>query len=114
MNQPFRGTGVALVTPFKEHRVDYDALEKIIEHTIQGGVDYIVALGTTGEAITQSREECRAVFDFTIEKVDKRVPIVAGLFGSNYTERLVAGIQNYNLYGFAANMSSSAAYNKPH
>ncbi|MCR9286246.1 MAG: 4-hydroxy-tetrahydrodipicolinate synthase [Bacteroidetes bacterium] len=113
MNQPFRGTGVALVTPFKEHRVDYDALEKIIEHTIQGGVDYIVALGTTGEAITQSREECRAVFDFTIEKVDKRVPIVAGLFGSNYTERLVEGIKNYNLDGFAAIMSSSPAYNKP-
>ena len=113
MNQPFRGTGVALVTPFKEHWVDYDALEKIIEHTIQGGVDYIVALGTTGEAITQSREECRAVFDFTIEKVDKRVPIVAGLFGSNYTERLVEGIKNYNLDGFAAIMSSSPAYNKP-
>lgn len=113
MNQPFSGTGVALVTPFKDYEVDYASLEKIIEHTIQGGVDYIVSLGTTGEAIPLSREECRAVFDFTIKTVNERVPIVAGLFGSNHTQRLVEGIKNYNLEGFAAIMSSSPAYNKP-
>ncbi len=109
-----RGTGVALVTPFQaDKQVDYEALERIINHVISGGVDFIVSLGTTGEAITLSREECRQVFDFTIDRVQERVPIVAGLFGSNYTEKLVEGIQNYNLEGFDAIMSSSPAYNKP-
>lgn len=109
----FRGTGVALVTPFKNKAVDYDALETIIEHVIQGGVDYLVSLGTTGEAITLSAKECREVFDFTIKVVKGRKPLVAGLFGSNFTEALVEKIRNYNLEGFDAIMSSSPAYSKP-
>ena len=109
----FRGTGVALITPFRNKAVDYDALETIIEHVIQGGVDYIVSLGTTGEAITLSSKECREVFDFTIKVVKGRKPLVAGLFGSNFTEALVEKIRNYNLEGFDAIMSSSPAYSKP-
>lgn len=109
----FSGTGVALVTPFSNHDVDYPALKKIINFVIKGGVDYIVSLGTTGEAITLSSEECRQVFDFTIKTVDGRVPLVAGLFGHNFTEKLVKGIKNYNLDGFDAIMSSSPAYSKP-
>lgn len=109
----FRGTGVALVTPFKNKAVDYDALETIIEHVIQGGVEYLVSLGTTGEAITLSAKECREVFDFTIKVVKGRKPLVAGLFGSNFTEALVEKIRNYNLEGFDAIMSSSPAYSKP-
>lgn len=109
----FKGTGVALVTPFRNYEVDYPALENVINFVIDGGVDYIVSLGTTGEAITLSSEECRAVFDFTIKTVDERVPIVAGLFGHNYTEKLAKGIKNYNFDGFDALMSSSPAYNKP-
>ncbi|WP_373550730.1 4-hydroxy-tetrahydrodipicolinate synthase [Haliscomenobacter sp.] len=109
----FRGTGVALVTPFRNKAVDYDALETIIEHVIQGGVDYLVSLGTTGEAITLSSKECREVFDFTIKVVKGRKPLVAGLFGSNFTEALVEKIRNYNLEGFDAIMSSSPAYSKP-
>ena len=112
--QKFRGTGVALITPFLDNKaVDYATLEQIIEHTINGGVDYIVSLGTTGEAITLSSEECRAVLDFTIKIVNGRLPIVAGLFGHNYTEKLVKGIQNYNFDGIDAIMSSSPAYSKP-
>jgi len=111
--QKFRGTGVALVTPFNNKDVDYEALSDIIEYVIDGGVDYIVSLGTTGEAVTLSREECRQVFDFTIKKVDGRKPIVAGLFGSNYTDRLVEALKSYDLSGFDAIMSSSPAYNKP-
>ncbi len=107
------GTGVALVTPFRNHAIDYPALADIIEYVIAGGVDFIVSLGTTGEAITQSADECRAVLDFTIEKTAERVPIVAGLFGGNYTEKLVAGVRRYNFDGIAAIMSSSPAYNKP-
>jgi 4-hydroxy-tetrahydrodipicolinate synthase len=109
----FRGTGVALITPFRQHAIDYNALEAIIEHVIQGGVDYLVSLGTTGEAITLSSKECREVFDFTIKVVNGRKPLVAGLFGSNFTEALVDKIRNYNLEGFDAIMSSSPAYSKP-
>lgn len=109
----FKGTGVALITPFKNSEIDYPALERIINFVIEEGVDFIVSLGTTGEAITLSAEECRAVLDFTIEKVDDRLPIVAGLFGSNYTDKLVKGIQRYNFDGIAAIMSSSPAYSKP-
>ena len=109
----FRGTGVALITPFRNKAIDYDALETIIEHVIQGGVDYLVSLGTTGEAITLSSKECREVFDFTIKVVKRRKPLVAGLFGSNFTEALVEKIRNYNLEGFDAIMSSSPAYSKP-
>jgi 4-hydroxy-tetrahydrodipicolinate synthase len=109
----FRGTGVALITPFKEKKVDYDALERIIENVISKGVEYIVSLGTTGEAITLSSKECREVFDFTIKTVNARRPIVAGLFGSNYTEMLVEKLKTYNLEGFDAIMSSSPAYSKP-
>jgi 4-hydroxy-tetrahydrodipicolinate synthase len=108
------GTGVALVTPFRQDgSVDYAALERLIEHVVTGGVDFIVSLGTTGEAITLSAKECREVFDFTIEKLNGRKPLIAGLFGSNYTQKLVDGVRNYNLDGFDAIMSSSPAYNKP-
>jgi 4-hydroxy-tetrahydrodipicolinate synthase len=115
MNQlMFNGTGVALVTPFDQHKgIDYAALERIIEHTISGGVDFIVSLGTTGEAITLSSQECREVLDFTIQTVNGRLPIVAGFFGSNYTERLLAAVRTYNFEGISAIMSSSPAYSKP-
>ena len=114
MNQPnLSGTGVALVTPFRNKAIDFPALEKLIEHVINGGVDFIVSLGTTGEAIPQSPEECRAVLDFTIEKANGRVPIVAGLFGGNYTDKIVQVLKTYNFDGISAIMSSSPAYNKP-
>jgi 4-hydroxy-tetrahydrodipicolinate synthase len=109
----FSGTGVALVTPFKKRKIDWDALEQVIEHVIVGGVDYIVSLGTTGEAITLSTKECREVFDFTQKIVRKRIPIVAGLFGGNSTEVVKERLKNYNIEGFDAVLSSSPSYNKP-
>lgn len=107
------GTGVALVTPFRQKSVDFDALERIIEYVIAGGVDYLVSLGTTGEAITLNSKECREVFDFTLRIVNGRKPVVAGMFGGNFTEMLAEKIRHYNLEGFAAIMSSSPAYSKP-
>ena len=113
MKQQFRGTGVALVTPFLNNAVDYNRLAQIIDFVIEGGVDYIVSLGTTGEAITLSSEECIDVLQFTVKHTRERVPIVAGYFGSNYTERLVSKIRTYNFNGISAIMSSSPAYSKP-
>ncbi len=110
---PFEGTGVALVTPFKSGAIDYTALEKIIEHVIQGGVDYIVSLGTTGEAVNISTADCNAIFEFTKKTVNDRVPLVAGLFGGNFTMKLKESMRAYNLEGFSAIMSSSPAYIKP-
>ena len=111
---PFSGAGVALVTPFKEDKaIDYPTLEKLIEFVIGGGMDFIVSLGTTGEAITLSSQECRDVLDFTIKIVNGRLPVVAGLFGSNYTEKLVNSLKAYNFDGIDAIMSSSPAYSKP-
>jgi len=109
----FRGTGVALVTPFRNGKIDYAAFENTIEHTLQGGVDYVVPLGTTGEAVTLSSQECRDVLDFTIKAVDGRVPIVAGFFGHNDTAVLAKKISTYNFDGISAILSSSPAYSKP-
>jgi 4-hydroxy-tetrahydrodipicolinate synthase len=115
LQSPFSGTGVALVTPFdKDGNIDWAAMERLIEHVLQdGGVDYIVSLGTTGEAITLSTAECKAVFAFTLKQVNNRKPVVAGLFGSNNTATILDRFKTYNLEGFGAILSSSPAYNKP-
>ncbi len=113
MSQLFRGLGVALVTPFKKNEVDYDALANIIEHTILGGVDYVVSLGTTGEAITLTTKECRQILDFTIEQVDGRVPLVAGHFGHNDTEGLIRRLQEFDFNKIDGILSSSPSYNRP-
>jgi len=109
----FKGTGVALVTPLINGKVHYSALESLINHVIDGGVDYLVSLGTTGEAVTLSREECREVLDFTIRINDGRLPIVAGHFGSNRTDYLIDRIQNFDFTGIDAVLSSSPSYSKP-
>ena len=114
MKPQFRGTGVAIVTPFLSNgKIDFDALERILEFQISGGIDYLVSLGTTGEAITLSSEECLSVLNFTKKIVGERVPIVAGLFGRNDTHALVEKIKSFNFEGFAGILSSSPAYNKP-
>ena len=113
--QQLNGTGVALVTPYRQGKIDFDALERIIEHVISGGVDFIVSLGSTGEAIMLTTPECKEVFKFTLQKIKGRVPVVAGLFGANSTLHLIERVRNYapELKGFAAIMSSSPSYVKP-
>ena len=115
MNQyPLSGTGVALVTPFKKGgAIDYTALEKIIENCIEGGVDFLVSLGTTGEAITLTQKECREVLDFTLKVNKGRLPMVVGFFGGNNTNQLLKRIKEFNFDGFDYMMSSSPSYNKP-
>ena len=112
-DQRFIGTGVAIVTPFHNGHVDFTALEKIIEHVINGGVNYIVALGSTGEAATLDDLECRHILDFCIEKINNRVPLMAGHFGGNDTRELVKRMQNFDFSGIDALLSASPAYVKP-
>ncbi len=108
-----RGTGVALVTPFYEdYSIDFESLGKLIEHVIEGGVDYVVTMGTTGESATLDQDEREAVMDFTVSSVKGRVPVVAG-FGSNNTRAVIRSIHNYSFKGIDAILSVSPYYNKP-
>lgn len=109
------GTGVALITPFSQGKIDYQALERLINHVIADGdgVEYIVCLGTTGESITLSHAERLDVLRFTIKITAERVPIVAGFFGGNNTQSLVDRLHATALDGVDAILSSSPNYNKP-
>jgi len=109
----FIGTGVALVTPFLNGEIDFDAYGKLIEHVIAGDVDYLVPLGSTGETATLNETEARSILDFVIEKNNGRKPIVAGNFGANNTKEIVKKIKDYNFDGVDAILSSSPAYVKP-
>lgn len=112
-DQRFIGTGVAIITPFRDNQVDFSALSSLIEYVINGGVNYIVALGSTGETATLNEDEARSVLDFCIERIHNRVPLVAGNFGWNDTKELVKKICGYNFSGIDAILSSSPAYVKP-
>ncbi|RWY57280.1 4-hydroxy-tetrahydrodipicolinate synthase [Mucilaginibacter gilvus] len=109
----FYGTGVAMVTPFQaDGQVDYPALERLIDHLIEGGVEYLVSLGTTGESATLSKDEKKQVFAFTAKTVSKRVALVAGIAGNNTLE-VVAEIKAFDTTGYDAILSASPHYNKP-
>lgn len=113
MLKQFKGTGVALVTPFNsDGSIDFKSLEKVINHTIKGKVEYLVSLGTTGETATMTKEEKKQVLQFTIETVKKRVPVVAG-FGGNNTAEIIEEIKKSDLNKVEAILSVSPYYNKP-
>lgn len=113
MNKDFKGTGVALITPFhKQRNVDFTALGSIIEHIIKNGVDYIVCLGTTAESVTLTEQEAMAVIDYTIDAVNSRVPIVVGMGGNN-TSHIVDKISKTDFTGISAILSVAPYYNKP-
>ncbi|MCD4679074.1 MAG: 4-hydroxy-tetrahydrodipicolinate synthase [Bacteroidales bacterium] len=113
MHKKFIGTGVAIVTPFHKYgTIDFNSLGKVIEHVITQGVNYIVALGTTGESVTLTADEKVAVIDYVIENVDKRVPVVIGM-GGNKTQEVVNFIKSVSFDGIDAILSVSPYYNKP-
>lgn len=113
MKNPFIGTGVALITPFrKQETIDFSKLEPLINNIINNGVDYIVALGTTSEAATMTETERRALQDFIIETVGGRVPIMLGLGGNN-TLAVRDAIANTNFDGVSGILSVAPYYNKP-
>jgi 4-hydroxy-tetrahydrodipicolinate synthase len=112
-SKKFIGTGVAIVTPFRDDEsIDFSALEKLIEYQIENGTDYIVALGTTGESVTLNKEEKEAVVTFIVEKVDARVPIVVGVGGNN-TQQILNDINTMTFDGVDAILSVCPYYNKP-
>ncbi|QLE02399.1 4-hydroxy-tetrahydrodipicolinate synthase [Galbibacter sp. BG1] len=109
----FLGTGVALVTPFREDlSVDVDALISIVNHAINGGVEYLVVLGTTAESATLSIEEKQLVKQTIINANNGRVPLVVGVGGNN-TAEVVNELQTSDLSDFDAILSVSPYYNKP-
>ena len=113
LKKELTGTGVALITPFKDnYEVDFDALEKVIDFVINGEVEYLVTLGTTGETPTLSTDEKIAIINFTFEKVKDRVPVVVGIGGNN-TSELINDLNNFPLAKAIAVLSSSPNYNKP-
>jgi 4-hydroxy-tetrahydrodipicolinate synthase len=107
------GTGVAIVTPFTTNdSVDFNALESLIDYLIQNGVNYLVALGTTGETPVLSKEEKNDIILCTYEKVAGRVPVIVGV-GGNDTRSVVNDLSTYPLDKAAAILSASPYYNKP-
>ncbi len=113
MNVNFKGTGVALVTPFhKDGSIDFKSFKKVINRCIDGKVEYLVPLGTTGESVTLNKDEKNAALDFVVEIVEKRVPIVLGLGGNN-TSEIVNQLSHTDMSGVDAILSVSPYYNRP-
>ncbi|HEX2921936.1 MAG TPA: 4-hydroxy-tetrahydrodipicolinate synthase [Bacteroidales bacterium] len=109
----FKGTGVALITPFKnDMSIDFAALGKVVNHVINGGVNYIVALGTTGESVTLTKEEKKAVVSYVVDTIDKRVPLVVGIGGNN-TQEIIDFVRQSDLTGVDGILSVAPYYNKP-
>ena len=112
-NHIFSGTGVAIVTPFLENGdLDIQSLEKLIDHLATGGVDYLVALGTTGENATISKEEKKQIFSLVNKFNNGRCKLVAGI-GGNDTRAVIKSFSDYDLTGYSAILSVAPYYNKP-
>ena len=108
-----KGVGVALITPFhNDGSIDFNGLERLLEHCINGGVDYFVVNGTTAENPTLSKEERYAVLDFVLEKNANRLPVIFGIGGNN-TMAVAQEMSAFNVDGVSALLSASPYYNKP-
>ena len=113
MKTDFKGTGVAMVTPFsKDKSIDYKGLESLIEYLIDGGVEFLVSMGTTGESAVLSTEEKLGIVAFSKSKINGRLPFVVGIGGNN-TTAVVDQINTIDFTGIDAILSVSPAYNKP-
>ncbi|MCA1757499.1 MAG: 4-hydroxy-tetrahydrodipicolinate synthase [Bacteroidales bacterium] len=113
MKNRLKGTGVAVITPFKnDSSIDFKALEKVIEHIISGRVNYLVLLGTTSEAVTLSQEEKDAVVSHVTEICNRRIPVVIGIGGNN-TRQIENDILRTDFTGISAILSVAPYYNKP-
>jgi 4-hydroxy-tetrahydrodipicolinate synthase len=113
LQNKLRGTGVALVTPFTSNGdIDFDALHKVVNHVIAGGVEYIITLGTTGETPTLDKFEKIDLIKLTCIIVNNRVPVVVGIGGNN-TKELLDDLETFPLDNATAVLSTSPYYSKP-
>ncbi|NQU85030.1 MAG: 4-hydroxy-tetrahydrodipicolinate synthase [Mariniphaga sp.] len=113
MNQLFKGAGVALITPFNEnYSIDYDTLGLIIDNQVLGGMDYLVALGTTGETPSLTKNEKSNVVRYVVEKADAKVPVMVGIGGNN-TQNVIKDIQSFDLTGVDGLLIVTPFYNRP-
>lgn len=111
--QQLKGTGVALVTPFQKNgSIDFSALEKLVHNVIKGGVDFLVALGTTAETPTLTAEEKQAVLSAVVKYNDGKVPVVCGIGGNN-TDEVIHQLKSMDLHGVDAILSVAPYYSKP-
>ncbi|MGQ9620763.1 MAG: 4-hydroxy-tetrahydrodipicolinate synthase [Bacteroidales bacterium] len=109
----FRGTGVAIITPFKnDTSIDFSSMERVINHIIEGGVNYIVLMGTTGESSTLTKDEKKALITFTLETINNRVPLVVGVGGNN-TQEIITKLKTSDLRKVDGILSVAPYYNKP-
>jgi 4-hydroxy-tetrahydrodipicolinate synthase len=109
----FRGTGVAIITPFAENgSIDWVSFKKLIGFLTEGKVDYLVVMGTTGENVTISKEEKQEIFRFVANENAGKLPLVAGIGGNN-TAEVLEGLKHTDLAGYQAILSVSPYYNKP-
>ena len=109
----FKGLGVALVTPFTQNgAVDFAAVARIVDNLIEGGVDYILVLGTTGETPTLTTDERKALIRFVRDRVAGRVHLMVGV-GGNCTREVVECLRKWDLSGYDAVLSVNPYYNKP-
>lgn len=111
--QHLKGTGVALITPFqKDGKIDYPALESLVSHVIKGGVDFVVALGTTAETPTLSTQEKQEVLSAIVKYGQGKLPVVCGLGGNN-TDEILHQLRELDMKGVDAILSVTPYYNKP-
>lgn len=109
----YSGTGVAIVTPFRKDRsIDFNALDKLVKHIINGGANYLVVLGTTAESVTLNNDEKQAVINYIKEVNNNKLPIIIGIGGNN-TQEVVNTIKNQDFEGISGILSVSPYYNKP-
>jgi len=108
-----RGMGVAVVTPFTQNfEVDYNALKKIIHHLLNGGVDYLVALGTTAEISTLTEAEKQKIINCFVNEVDNKIPLIIGI-GGNSTQAVIQQVKVFEQFKYDAILSVSPYYNRP-
>jgi 4-hydroxy-tetrahydrodipicolinate synthase len=113
ISQQFKGTGVALITPFNnDYSINFDALKKLVRHQIDGGTNYLVILGTTGESTTVSKSEKQSILDCIRTENNGKLPLVLGVGGNNTLE-VTETLKNQDFDGISAVLSVSPYYNKP-
>ncbi|NOZ36158.1 MAG: 4-hydroxy-tetrahydrodipicolinate synthase [Chlorobi bacterium] len=113
MQNKLKGTGVAMVTPFRDDdSIDFNALKKLTEHIVNGGVEFLVIMGTTGENPTLTVQEQEAILNYVTEISEKKLPIVFGIGGNN-TQAVINRIKNTDFTNIDAILSAAPYYNKP-